>query len=832
MESKGKGVKEGSPESPYKMWGEEKAEDVVYSVYLKKVSYKAADDSCALNDSCQANLQFLSYLQWETLRIKTIKAASVRKLVEHLPVAVEEMDSVYINVFFSTYQTFTNLREALDILISRYMDIQATATEAEKDQHQKNIRSVLMMWLDEGQDDFREGPDYTCLHTIEEFARDVMQDVELQLRAQLMIQSFTAEASPKAETIPEKPKSQFSVNDEVDFMMLGTVGFQEIREIDSRLLAEQLTLIEAELFRKVIPQHCLGSIWSRRDKKRGVDPVTVIATVNQFNDITMKVMSTILEDRALRPLVRASIITKWIEVAQTCRELKNFSSLKAIISALQSHPIYRLRRAWNMVPKSSLALYEDLASIFHDDNNFEAWREIINKEGTAKFASVSPRSSKKTTRSLKKMMSSDKLVVQRRESWHGKVNGTVPYLGTFLTDLIKIDTAFPDTVDGHLINFEKKRKEFEVVAQIKLLQMASKNYQILPNDKFLEWFNEIHVLTYQECCEQSERIETPNAMPSSAPTTPTLLKTDKPKMSRKFFSFTAEDYKHRTCPTNCNPSNTNSNSSNGHSSSDRGIPVRSRTGHGAKNHSSTSSISSTSSTPSSEDSISLASIDNHLPSSTMASTSSSTSSSSSSSSSTSTSGSTSMSMSSTSTEGSSRDSSLLSVENSPARPPRPLKASLSLACLPTLNRQSSSSCLYEFPSESCRIIRVGLDESLQQEGDGNIYRSLVISHQEHTPAVIKTAMDKHHMSSTYDCHDYELVQLLDEKELQIPDDANVFYAMNAAAQPHFLLRKKSSTEENSVPSTKKKSLRSSNQKNSKRLHIKRMSWVKVRDDSR
>lgn len=48
--------------------------------------------------------------------------------------------------------------------------------------------------------------------------------------------------------------------------------------------------------------------------------------------------------------------------------------------------------------------------------------------------------------------------------------GTIPYLGTFLTDLTMIDTAIPDTVADGLINFDKKRKEFEVLAQVRVRQ--------------------------------------------------------------------------------------------------------------------------------------------------------------------------------------------------------------------------------------------------------------------------------------------------------------------------------------------------------------------------
>lgn len=76
------------------------------------------------------------------------------------------------------------------------------------------------------------------------------------------------------------------------------------------------------------------------------------------------------------------------------------------------------------------------------------------------------------------------------------VQGTIPYLGTFLTDLTMIDTAIPDVNDERQFNFEKKRKEFEILAQIKLLQSAAQLYVIRPDPAFFEWFH--NVRTYDD----------------------------------------------------------------------------------------------------------------------------------------------------------------------------------------------------------------------------------------------------------------------------------------------------------------------------------------------
>jgi ral guanine nucleotide dissociation stimulator-like 1 len=73
------------------------------------------------------------------------------------------------------------------------------------------------------------------------------------------------------------------------------------------------------LFKNVVPHHCLGAVWSRRaDKKCAVSPVTVLATVDQFNAVSYRVISTILKGPYKLPRERAMVIDKWIEVAQVC----------------------------------------------------------------------------------------------------------------------------------------------------------------------------------------------------------------------------------------------------------------------------------------------------------------------------------------------------------------------------------------------------------------------------------------------------------------------------------------------------------------------------------
>lgn len=139
--------------------------------------------------------------------------------------------------------------------------------------------------------------------------------------------------------------------------------------------------------------------------------------------------------------------------------------MKAIISGLESNPVFRLSKIWNLISKDRIAIYSQLSQIFSEENNRMAQRTLLEMEGTAKFSSQSksPKDRRFFTRVLRGPAAASRLAAAAEND---TPNGTIPYLGTFLTDLTFIDSAIPDRVHGSLINFEKRRKEFEILAQV------------------------------------------------------------------------------------------------------------------------------------------------------------------------------------------------------------------------------------------------------------------------------------------------------------------------------------------------------------------------------
>ncbi|NWT98299.1 GNDS protein, partial [Urocynchramus pylzowi] len=787
--------------------GEELEDGVIYSISLRKVQ---------LHHTANKGQRWLGFENesalnlYETCKVRTIKAGTLEKLVEYLVSAFKGNDSTYVTIFLCTYRAFATTKQVLDLLLNRYgkLHVQANGDHArhtvdERMELKNTISSILGAWLDQYSEDFRKPPDFACLKQLISYVRHNIPGSDLERRARILLAQFQQQEQSEAEAegvgflsglaiLPlilcrhlhpglkllsfylslvaggVKPDGMKSLggggwvsagswcglvwalqcsasplspaavdHSSCTFQLVEENGVgdgkPDFLSFSPEMVAEQFTLMDAELFKKVVPYHCLGCIWSQRDKK-GKEHLapTIRATVSQFNSVANCVIATCLGDRSLKPQQRAKVVERWIEVARECRILKNFSSLRAILSALQCNAVHRLKKTWDEVLRESFRTFHELSEIFSDENNHSLSRELLIKEGTSKFATleINPKRAQKRQQ-------------QQREM--GVMQGTIPYLGTFLTDLVMLDTAMKDFLDGGLINFEKRRKEFEVIAQIKLLQSACNNYSFTQEDQFVEWFHSLERLSEAESYGLSCEIE---------PLSESASNTLKAKKNTGIIKRWSDRQPPSTEPCA---------SGSSHSKSFDQL----KCGQYLCSGDATDSVSVTSAGSSSSDveeinisfipespdcqekkfweSTSLSSLDT----SGIGSGSSSASSS--------------------------------SVSSTPVTASRTHKRSVS-----GISSYSSLSLpLYNQQVDDCCIIRVSLAVD-----NGNMYKSILVTSQDKTPVVIRKAMAKHNLDGDRP-EDYELVQIIsEERELKIPDNANVFYAMNSAANYDFVLKKR------------------------------------------
>ncbi|KAG8286828.1 Ral guanine nucleotide dissociation stimulator-like 1 [Homalodisca vitripennis] len=86
------------------------------------------------------------------------------------------------------------------------------------------------------------------------------------------------------------------------------------------------------------------------------------------------------------------------------------------------------------------------------------------------------------------------------------------------------------------------------------------------------------------------------------------------------------------------------------------------------------------------------------------------------------------------------------------------------------------------------IIKVTLETDLVETDGIVLYKSIMLSNNERTPQVIRNAMLKLGLEGNPD--NYTLAQVLPDKEMVLPSNANVYYAVNTAFNLNFILRSK------------------------------------------
>jgi len=135
-----------------------------------------------------------------------------------------------------------------------------------------------------------------------------------------------------------------------------------------------------ELLKRVLPHECL-TMGANGNNRRGLNSNRILSTVDktieQFNAVVKRVIATVLDEQ--NDQIRARVIEKWIDIAFECRQLKNFSSLTAILNGLLSGCIYRLKTAWSYVNLSHCSVLNSLKDVFGSCADRKQARAILDK---------------------------------------------------------------------------------------------------------------------------------------------------------------------------------------------------------------------------------------------------------------------------------------------------------------------------------------------------------------------------------------------------------------------------------------------------------------------
>ncbi|TKS69164.1 Ral guanine nucleotide dissociation stimulator-like 1 [Collichthys lucidus] len=720
-------------EDPVQEWGEEEEDGAVFGITLRREPVLPASDTAELSSA-------FSFAQYHTVKVRRLKAGTLERMVTHL-LDPEHQEPDFIRVFLSTYRAFTSTNTLIELLFQRddsMANLDNTVCA------RSTLPPVIRLWLEEYSEDFRDPPQYQVLRLLCVHLRHRLCFRRLAHTAEALLKKLQEQdcSQPASEHSSESLQQEHTDQEDGGVTYPKQENKSNFMDFSVRDVAEQLTRLDAELFVRVVPFHCLGCVWSQRDKKenRNLAP-TVRATISQFNAVTNRVITSLLCPSSPSPSTsspisspsssstflypstapssprcaytspthRSRIIERWIAIAQECRLLKNFSSLRAILSALQSNAVYRLKKTWAAVSRESMATFDHLCETFPDENCVLTSREILVEDSDG---SKSPRlcsASRQTNLS----------------------SGVVPYLGTYLTVLTMLDTALTDTVEGGLINFEKRRREFEILAQIRQLQASCSHYNLPVNPQITAWLQAHTLLTDQESYELSRELEPPvDPCPASPNSWSSRLITKKlPSLRSASDSSLRKTHADQISVSSSGSSSSDMEDLSAPQPSPIRLKLKSLSGslHNVAEDFSSNSMSSPSFRSLSSSSCSSSHPD--LSSSSLVLNSESSSSSS-----------------------------------SPQTPQ------------PVYNKQVADSC----------IIRV----SVESVSNGNIYKSILLTSQDHTPKVIQRALGKHNMDDV-SCHEFSLCQMLNNgKELQIPDKANVFYAMSTSANYDFVLRQR------------------------------------------
>ncbi|KAJ3005153.1 hypothetical protein HKX48_000842 [Thoreauomyces humboldtii] len=214
-------------------------------------------------------------------------------------------------------------------------------------------------------------------------------------------------------------------------------------DLDPLEIARQLTLIESRLFNAIQPVELVGQEWAKKNERSRA--VNVRAMTRLANEITGWVASCILAETDIKR--RTSLLKHFIKLGDRCLQLHNFNTLMAVLSALNSSTIIRLKRTWEALSGKHRLTFEALRKAADHSRNYAEYRAYLKR-----------------------------------------VQGPcLPFLGVYLTDLTFTEDGNPATragPHGPLINMDKYIKVCRIIQEVQRFQQP---YQLAEAPELRDW---------------------------------------------------------------------------------------------------------------------------------------------------------------------------------------------------------------------------------------------------------------------------------------------------------------------------------------------------------
>uniref|UniRef100_H2Z5D5 Ras-GEF domain-containing protein n=1 Tax=Ciona savignyi TaxID=51511 RepID=H2Z5D5_CIOSA len=249
-----------------------------------------------------------------------------------------------------------------------------------------------------------------------------------------------------------------------------------VLKVSPEEFAKQLTLLDFPVFCAIKPDELTNCGWTKKEKFK-LSP-NVVAMTQRFNHTSFWVIREILNAGTLK--IRAEVLSHFIKIAKKLVDLNNLHSLMAVVQSLSSSSIFRLTKTWALVNKHQKATFDRLLALVKEDDN--RWM-------------------------LRSHMEAIKLPC-------------IPFLGMYLSDIMYINSAHPDT--GGLESTERTNKMNNVLRVMAEFQQSKYDHlQEQPHIKnylnSVKYIEELQKFLEEDNYKLSLKIEPTISHPQSTP---------------------------------------------------------------------------------------------------------------------------------------------------------------------------------------------------------------------------------------------------------------------------------------------------------------------------